>query len=294
MKLFTVGKVPAYCEAITHRIEHRKSGAAKVVDLALKIDPFTTQLAGAMDPGEYGYVRRLLFKMGDATPVRELRSVELKPPADRQTIRCFATTDSPKPSILFDQVKVTKLRVRGHKDGDGWAFYLYVSFGPLGKTELEYVNAFYTEQRFLTLDAAEPSLEFDEEPDEDEDDQKDESPDQGRLPGHDFETTADGEPVDPETFRPLQDLLKEAGAVILLDQVAAWTVAQREQAHAWATAQIQATANSKPGHSVSVRWPAHVSAASGSRVPPTAKPERAHRPLHSHQSKKQGTRKGRR
>jgi hypothetical protein len=36
MKLFTVPKVPMYCEGITHRIEKRKSGETKIVELALR------------------------------------------------------------------------------------------------------------------------------------------------------------------------------------------------------------------------------------------------------------------
>lgn len=162
MNLFTLGKIPMYCEGITHRLERRKDRDVKVVDLALKIEPFSPQLAGALDPTDYAFVKRTLFKMGDASPTLDLRAVEFRLPAERQKIRCYASPDTERASICIDQVKVTKLRARSSKDANGWVFYVNVSFGPLDKTELEYVNAFYTEQRFISWEAAQPSLELDE------------------------------------------------------------------------------------------------------------------------------------
>ncbi len=161
MNLFTVPKIPMHCEGITHRLEKRKSGETKIVELALKIEPFTPQLAAALDPAEYAFVKRTLFKMGDgATPVNDLRAVEFRPPLDRQKLLCFATVDTAMASICLDQVKVTKIRARQSKDAQGWVLYVHVSFGPVDKGELEYVNAFYAGQRWITFEEAEPSLDF--------------------------------------------------------------------------------------------------------------------------------------
>lgn len=162
MDFFTVGKIALYCESIAHRIEGRSSGQTKVVDLALKVEPFTNQLAAAMDD-EYAHVKRLLFKLGDGSPVRDMRSIEFRPPFERQNLIVFATPDTTEPSICLPQAKITKLRARSKKDGDGWVLYLYVSFGPVSKTELEFVNDWYTQQRFVTFEQAEPSLEFEDE-----------------------------------------------------------------------------------------------------------------------------------
>lgn len=160
MKFFSVGKVPCYCETIAHRIERRKSGDVKVVDLTLRIDPFNAQLAAALDVDEFGFVKRMLFKQSDASPVRDVRSVEFKAPGDRQNLTCFASPDTAKASIVLEQVKLSQLRAKGQKVGDRWVLLMRASFGPLSKSELEYVNAFYSEQRFLTFDEAEPSLDF--------------------------------------------------------------------------------------------------------------------------------------
>lgn len=176
MRLFTVAKVPMYCEGITHRIERRKSGDTKVVDLALRIEPFTTQLASALDPS-YGFVRRMLFSMNNAEPVTELKAVEFKVPGERQQLTCFAAPDVSVASIALSQVKITKIRARKPKEGTAWVVYVYASFGPLGKDELEYINRFYTTQAFITFEQADPTLfEGDVEPADAEDDDEDAEP----------------------------------------------------------------------------------------------------------------------
>lgn len=168
MQLFTVGKVPMYCEGITHRLERRKDRDVKVVDLSLKVQPFSAQLAAALD-AEYGFVKRTLFKVTNGDPVVDLRSVEFKLPAERQQLHCYAAPDTDVASIMFDQVKVTKIRARSAKDGTGWTLLVHVSFGPCDKAELAYVNDFYTGQRFVTWEQAEPSLDFDDEEAEEDD-----------------------------------------------------------------------------------------------------------------------------
>lgn len=168
MDLFTVAKIPVYCEGIAHRLEKRRGDEVKVVDLTLKLEPFTPQLASALDQDEYGFIKRALFKIGDASPVTDVRAIEFRAPSERQQLICFASPNTEVPSIALDQCKVTKIRARCQKDASGWVLYLHVSFGPLGKSELEYVNAFYTEQRFVSWSAAEPSLDFDDDGDGDE------------------------------------------------------------------------------------------------------------------------------
>lgn len=195
MRLFSVSKIPVYCESISHRIERRKSGDVKVVDLALKIEPFTPQLASALDLDEYAFIKRELFRGNDASVNIDLKNAEFRTPTDRQLLTCYATPDSPKASIALDQVKVTKIRVRGQKDGSGWVLYVHVSFGPLGKTELEYVNAFYSEQRFISWDQAEPSLEFETDGAGDEDEPSD-ADEKAREPM--FDTDADGRPLEAD------------------------------------------------------------------------------------------------
>lgn len=172
MRLFTIGKIPLFCDGIGHRLEKRKGGdEVKVVDLTLRIQPFTAQLAAALDPDGYGFIKRMLFKATSGDPISDLRSVEFRVPGDSQKLIVFASNDTTEPSIAFDQVKVTKVRARTEKGVDGWALIVGVTFGPVGRAELEYVNEWYTGQRCVTWDEGEPFLDF--EPGDDEDPEAD-------------------------------------------------------------------------------------------------------------------------
>lgn len=163
MRMFSAEKTPVYCEGIAHRLEKRRGEDVKVVDLTLKVAPFTRELASSLDQDEYGFIKRTLFSAHSGEPTGDIKAVEFNAPSDRQRVVCFASPDTEVPSIAFDQVRVMKFRARTQKDISGWSVYLHVTFGPVGRAELEYVNAWYTEQRFLTFEAAEPSLDFDAE-----------------------------------------------------------------------------------------------------------------------------------
>jgi hypothetical protein len=161
MQLFTVGKVGCYCDAITHRLEKRKSGdEVKVVDLKLRIQPFTAQLAAALDPSVYSFVRRMLFRQADGTPINDYKAIEFKGFGERQLLTIFATPDTGRASIAIDECKVGKILAKTEKSVDGWALVLRVSFGPADKAELQYVSEWYTEQRFVSFAPAHPALEF--------------------------------------------------------------------------------------------------------------------------------------
>jgi len=165
MELFTVGKIGCYLDAITHRLDKRKGVGddVKIIDLKLRIQPFTAQMAAALDPSLYAFVRRMLFRQGDGAPLTDYKAIEFKPPSDRdrQLLTVFASPDTTQASIAFHECKVGKLIARGQKNVDGWALIVRVNFGPVDKAELEYVNDWYTEQRFVTFKPAHPSLDFD-------------------------------------------------------------------------------------------------------------------------------------
>jgi hypothetical protein len=89
--------------------------------------------------------------------------------------------------------------------------------------------------------------------------------------------------LDIENFSPfyeLQHLLMDAGAVVLVDAILGWTPDQQYEARKWAGDQIAATAKQKPGTTVSLRWPDHVSAGS-LRTAPEPEPARQPKPRHA-------------
>lgn len=221
MDLFTVGKIPVYCDGITHRLETRKSGETKVVDLTLKIQPFTGQLAAALDPAEYGFVKRVLFKMDSGDPTVDLRAAEFTPPGDRQRLTCYATSDSTEPSIVIDHAKVTKLRARRGKEVHGWTLYVGVSFGPLSKDELAWANQFYTSQSFITFEEAEPSLDF-------TDDDDDDAPARSSRPAAMWD--------EGEVVQALQHALLAKRCFLTIDMLDSLSDAEREGLAKWARA----------------------------------------------------------
>jgi hypothetical protein len=232
MNLFTVPKIPVYCEGITHRLETRKSGETKVVDLTLKVQPFTGQIASALDPSEYGFVKRVLFKMDSGDPTVDLRAAEFTPPGDRQRLTCFATADSVEPSIVLDQVKVTKLRARRGKEAHGWTLYIGVSFGPLDRNELEYVNRFYTTQGFLTFEEAEPSLDFQEDGDDEADDA---ATPLRPAPMWDDDHPAAAAGSDEDSLQHLSSALLGKQCFLDVEHLRTLSMAEREGLAKWAT-----------------------------------------------------------
>lgn len=59
----------------------------------------------------------------------------------------------------------------------------------------------------------------------------------------------------------LQHLLAQAGAIVSLDQIAAWKRYEFAEASTWVEAQLAANARCPKGHRISVRWPSCVAIA---------------------------------
>lgn len=78
MKLFSVAKVPVFCDAVGHRLDKRRGQDVKVIDLALRVQPFTAQHAAALDQDAYAFVKRMLFKVNSGDPIGDLKAVEFK------------------------------------------------------------------------------------------------------------------------------------------------------------------------------------------------------------------------
>lgn len=154
--LFSVGKIGLHLDAIQHRLEKGKDREIKVVELTLRAQPFSPQLAVALDDA----IRGLLFKRSSGDPVDTISAVQFAHSVPKQQLLVFASSDTTEPTISFDHVAISKLRARKEKGVDGWALILHASFGPVGRQELEYVNDWYTGQRWVTFVEAEPSMEF--------------------------------------------------------------------------------------------------------------------------------------
>lgn len=192
MKLFTVGKVGCFCEAVAFSTETRRGEIVKIAVVQLKVEPFDHKLATSM--GCDG-VRGTLFKLNHPDPNPVLGThVDLAVGMPRQILKVFAAPDVATGSIAFDQARIFGVHALGQKDASGFALRFKVSFGPLSPRELEYLNDWRLSQRFVSFDEAEPAM-F-EEPADADDDEGSEADQKARRPAPMFDTTADGQPVD--------------------------------------------------------------------------------------------------
>lgn len=160
MKLFETEKVPMFLDSFAPRLEKRGGDEHTVRDLTLRIQPLTPELASACSGDDL--LKRSLFKLTDGEPLPGITSVGFSMAPPRQRLLVYASPDTEAPSIMFDQVRVSKVRARVEKGCDGWALVMHASFGPISKVEAEYIEAWYTTQRFVTFEEAEPTLDFDE------------------------------------------------------------------------------------------------------------------------------------
>lgn len=163
MRLFEVNKVGMFLDNIGHGIEVRSGDEVKIVTLTLRVQPFSAELATAIEHG----VRVTLFKLNTTDPQPHLKRVDFRLGVPRQQLLVFAAPDTKKASICFDQAKVVTTYARTEKNLNDYAFVWKVSFGPVGKLELEYLQDWLLGQRFVTTEAAEPGL-FAEDEDEHE------------------------------------------------------------------------------------------------------------------------------
>ena len=187
-RLIDVKKVGVFCDGIAHSTEKRKDGEVKVVQLALRIQPFDAKLATAIRQD----VRQTLFKLNTVEQQPHLDRVTFKLGVPRQNLYLFASPDTTKASLMLDHVKITSICARTEKGVNGLALTFKATFGPASSQELAYVEDWRNSQRFVNTEEAEASLEFDNETEQDEDDDED-------APERPQEMWQDGDEQNPHT-----------------------------------------------------------------------------------------------
>lgn len=158
--LFTVGKVATFLDRISHRLETRDGGEiVKVLDLVLRQQPFDWAHARAF--WDENLLAGVLFNPQTHFLVGGLKEVVFDLDDDtipNQNVVLFATPATKEPSIAFRQLAIGKVRARIEKAESGWGLVFHATFGPVGREDLEYINAWYTESRCLTWSASQASL----------------------------------------------------------------------------------------------------------------------------------------
>ena len=95
MRFFDDDKIGCYLDDIGHRVEKTKDGKEiRMVDLTLRVQPLTAELAQALDPD----VRALLFNMGDALPKGKIKAIHFALVVPRQalTVRSCPRVTTPR------------------------------------------------------------------------------------------------------------------------------------------------------------------------------------------------------
>jgi hypothetical protein len=146
-----VPKIALYCDTFKPGTEKRDDVEVKILTLSLRIPSVTPELAQAIDPR----MRKTLFKGEGADPAPHLSDVRFTIDLTRQLLRIYATYDSGRPSIAFDQVLVGKLRATWDTV---WSLDLKAAFGPCSAQELAFCQDWFGTQRFVTFDAAQGEL----------------------------------------------------------------------------------------------------------------------------------------
>lgn len=157
MRFFDQDKVGCYLDDIGHRVEKTSDGKeTKMVDLTLRVQPFTPELATSLDPD----VRALLFSLNSVEPKPKIKSLEFRLVTKRQVLRVFSLPESAEPQIAFFDAEISGPRARTEKGVDGFGFVFYASIGPVSARELEYLCDWHTTQRFVTFEPQAPALDF--------------------------------------------------------------------------------------------------------------------------------------
>jgi hypothetical protein len=157
MRFFDQDHVGCYLDAIDHRKEKTKDGKEiAMVDLTLRVQPLTVELAQALDPD----VRALLFNLGDALPKEKIKAIHFALSVPHQAVAVRLLAEADEGALLLPDSEISSVRARVEKGVDGYALVFYVSVGPLGARDLEYLVGWHTLQRFVTFHPQEPVLDF--------------------------------------------------------------------------------------------------------------------------------------
>jgi hypothetical protein len=155
--MFDQDHVGCYLDAIDHRVEKTKDGKEiRMVDLTLRVQPLTVELAQALD----GDVRALLFNLGDALPKDKIKAIAFALTVPRQAVSVRLLPEADDGALLLPDAEISGVRARVEKGVDGYALVFYVSVGPIGARDLEYLVGWHTLQRFVTFHPQEPALDF--------------------------------------------------------------------------------------------------------------------------------------
>jgi len=195
-RLFTTAKIPIFVEGVSLGVEKRKDGPVSVIVLSCKVQPFDAKLASSLDQGVGGdsNIRPTAFNLNTTEPKKAFTRHDFSLGLPRQRIECFATSDTERSRIALDGVRIYGTYVRAQKDmPTALALIFKASFGPVDRSELEYVYSLFRSQFCGTFFEADPSMQWEAEMEDDEEDEEGTDADvKARRPAPMFDTDEKG------------------------------------------------------------------------------------------------------
>lgn len=169
-RLFDINKIPVSLMDYQPGTERRRGETVKILTLSLKVQPFDSKMATAVDDGlkNDAGVKDALFKASNGEPKKHRTRVNFDLGCTQQNLIMFASTDTAESRMAFTQCRIGGVYVRTSKNVNAYAFCFRASFGPVGRDEMEFVHAWLGGQLAVTFEESQEQLEYDEPADADE------------------------------------------------------------------------------------------------------------------------------
>ncbi len=178
-RLFAINKIPVSLMDYQPGTERRRGETVKILTLTLRVQPFDSKMANAVDDGliNDAGVKDALFKASNGEPKKHRTRVNFDLGCAQQNLIIYASTDTAKSRMAFTQCRIGGVYVRTSTNVNAYAFCFRASFGPVGKDEMEFVHQWLGNQQAVTFEESEEQLDYDatgaddDEDDEDADDE---------------------------------------------------------------------------------------------------------------------------
>ena len=155
--------LPVYLREVRFGTEKKDGETRKIVQCALVVAPFTSEMAEELGAG----IREHVFRRTDAQPIENLAEVKFKINVPLQQLRVKLAVDQTRDMVLIENVNVdSELKVRRDKETPTFEATIWIDFPyPTAETLLLLANqqneqivvSFYDSQRnMLDDEQAEP------------------------------------------------------------------------------------------------------------------------------------------
>lgn len=159
-----IPNLPIYLRDVTFTTETKDGETRRVVKCAIRIAPFSSELAEALGPG----VRERLFTRNTADPVEDVAEIKFRIAEPFQELRVKLTKDSERDTLVIPDVRVSSIiRVKRDKETPTFEANIDIDFNYPSKEELYTLVSNINNQLIVTFNDQQTTM-LDEQRSEDE------------------------------------------------------------------------------------------------------------------------------